>query len=83
MTTVDQSTFQNRVNRYSSIRPPVQGRPDPGLDHDLVPQTGRDEGSYRGTGRLAGHKALITGSNSAIGAGVAIGCAKERVDVAF
>jgi NAD(P)-dependent dehydrogenase (short-subunit alcohol dehydrogenase family) len=46
-----------------------------------VPDLGED--SYRGTGRLAGRKALITRADSGIGAAVAIAYAREGADVAL
>lgn len=81
--TQDQYTFQNPVTRYPSISPPEQDQPEPGLDRDLEPHTDRGENSYRGTGRLAGRKALITGADSGIGAAVAIAYAREGADIAL
>ncbi|MFI7483617.1 SDR family oxidoreductase [Kocuria sp. M1R5S2] len=79
----DQLTFQDPVTRYPVLEPPKQDQPEPGLDRDLVPRTDRGEFSYRGTGRLEGRKALITGADSGIGAAVAIAFAKEGADVAL
>lgn len=79
----DQLTFQNPVTRYPAVEPPRQDQPEPGLDQELEPRTDRGELSYRGTGRLEGRRALITGADSGIGAAVAIAFAKEGADVAL
>lgn len=79
----DQLTFQDPVSRFPRISPPKQDQPEPGLDSDLIPQTDRGQHSYRGTGRLVGRRALITGADSGIGAAVAIAFAREGADIAL
>lgn len=77
----DQYTFRNPVTAYEQVEPPEQSQPEPGLDSKMMPKADLGEDTYRGTGRLEGRKALITGADSGIGAATAIAFAREGADV--
>ena len=60
---------------------PKQKQPMPGLTAKMQPVPDHGENTYKGSGRLTGKKALITGADSGIGRAVAIAYAREGADI--
>lgn len=77
----DQYAMQDPTKQYPQLEIPEQRQNEPGLDAKLEPKADHGEETYRGSGRLQGRKALITGADSGIGAAVAIAYAREGADI--
>lgn len=78
-TTTD--TMQDPVAKYPAAPQPAQQQSTPGKLSDLTPKADHGEESYKGSGKLKGKKAIITGGDSGIGRAVAIAYAREGADV--
>ncbi len=77
----DQYTLSDPTRLYADIDTTAQEQPGSGLDADLIDKADLGESTYRGSGRLTGRKALITGADSGIGAATAIAFAREGADI--
>jgi NAD(P)-dependent dehydrogenase (short-subunit alcohol dehydrogenase family) len=81
MSSTNDSQMQDPQEKYPQPPYSDQHQEVPGTEKELTPTADHGEKTYKGSGKLTGKKAVITGGDSGIGRAVAIAFAREGADI--